>query len=89
MEFCSFCYNARIADDDTLNDSNDMSSRTIGESASDFRIMFTSGAGKPVRIEFDFYSHLFARWQTAAFYNPKFCPECGRRLNEYNNSLKG
>jgi hypothetical protein len=43
--------------------------------------MFNSGMGKPCEIEFrNWYN---GRWHAVGYYYPKFCPECGRELNEY------
>ena len=88
---CPFCYNAHVwakehkVEEDYfdrgLNDNNDGSSCSIGKSSNEFSIMFNSGMGKPCEIEFrNWYSGL---WHTVGYYYPKFCPECGRKLDEY------
>jgi hypothetical protein len=45
--------------------------------------MISSGYGEPVRMEIDhWYEHL-REWRTVGKYYPKYCPECGRKLDEY------
>lgn len=86
---CSMCLNARL--DDELTDNNDFSSSTIEYNKSNnFRMMLSSGAGKPLRIEAELWSSSVKRWITVGQYYPKFCPECGRKITEYRrqSSLK-
>lgn len=47
-------------------------------------MMLRSGSGQPVSILFEEWSDSFG-WSVVAKYQPKYCPECGRRLNEYDN----
>ena len=94
--FCKYCFNCRVyrpqSEEEyyfnTLCDENDFSSCGVdGNSVSDERrIMITSGYGKPVRIEVDEWSEQCQRWITTLQYFPKFCPECGRRLDEYEKT---
>ena len=88
---CHFCYNAHVWAkelkteenyfDEGLDDNNDGSSCSIGKSRDEFSIMFNSGMGKPCEIEFrNWFS---GQWHTIGYYYPKFCPECGRPLDEY------
>lgn len=76
---CHMCIDARI--DDELNDNNDFSTFTIGYNKSGYRIMLESGSGKPVRLSFEIWNG--KRWTTACTYTPHFCPNCGRKLSEY------
>lgn len=76
---CFYCNNARI--NHHLTDENDYSSLSIGEACPNFRIMFTSGSGKPPRIEFETWNN--DHWSTVGVYYPKHCPYCGREINEY------
>jgi hypothetical protein len=68
--------------DEGLHDDNDGSSSGIGRSANGFSIMFNSGMGKPCEVEFREWGE-DNMWHTVGFYYPKFCPECGRKLDEY------
>ena len=79
---CGKCFNARMELDDNLTDDNDMSSFSIGKSQDGFRMMYTSGDGKPPRIEVQQW-HEKAGWRNIAIYYPKYCPECGREITEY------
>ena len=88
---CHFCYNAHVwakepkTEEDyfneELNDSNDSGSSTIGLSCTPHQIYINSGAGMATNIEFcEWYNN---SWHTVGIYYPKFCPECGRPLDEY------
>lgn len=89
---CHFCYNAHVwakepkTEDDYfsngLDDTNDGSSCSIGRSTSNFSIMFNAGMGRPCEIEFRKWCD-DNLWHTIGYYYPKFCPECGRKLDEY------
>ena len=91
--YCKFCFNARIYEpteeemmnpfNTELTDENDSSSCGVGFSSTNVRFMITSGHGEPVRIEIDRWSDTLREWTTVGKYYPKYCPECGRRLNEY------
>lgn len=98
MDICKYCFNARVEAELTpdsyepiLTDVNDLSIHVIGDSADGNRIAFVSGAGKPIRLEIETLCSPVAytpdncekRWVTVGRYFPKFCPECGRKLDEY------
>ena len=78
---CCFCDNACI--NSKLTDENDYSSTCIGKCVKGYRFMLSSGYGKPVRIELEYFNDNFQRWLTYGYYFPKYCPECGRKLDEY------
>ena len=80
MTLCRFCLNARV--DDELTDDNDFSSFSVGSSANNYRIMISFGGGKPGRLEVDQWAG--NHWFTVARYYPKYCPECGRKLDDYD-----
>lgn len=92
--YCKHCFNARVyepTDEERMNpfateltDDNDSSSISIGKSSMGTRFMISSGHGEPVRIELDKFLELRQEWVTVGQYYPKYCPECGRRLNEYD-----
>ena len=92
---CKYCFNARVykpTDEKLmdpfsteLTDENDSSSCSVGTSYNNTRLMITSGHGEPVRIEIDKFFEDYQEWHTVGRYYPKYCPECGRRLDEYEN----
>lgn len=78
---CYMCDNARVNDE--LTDSCDLSYFHIGESSKGFRTMIASGDGKPVRILFEALSDKDRIWHVVGVYYPSYCPNCGRKLTEY------
>ena len=92
-KYCKYCFNARIYEPteeeillgNVLDDNNDSSSHVVGEkNMRPYRsIMINSGNGEPLNIEFLEWASTRERWETVGLYHPKFCPECGRRLDEY------
>lgn len=83
---CRKCYNARF--DDELTDENDFGSYTVGQSEKNYRMIYSSGHGKPPRIEFDSWSEECKRWLTVGVYFPGYCPECGREITEYDDKKR-
>ena len=81
-EPCYMCDNARLNHE--LEDYNDFSSSTIGSFSHDCRIMLSSGSGKPLRIEIARWNDKAQQWVDIGIYYPKFCPECGREIREYD-----
>lgn len=88
FNFCKFCFDCTCDPDGGLTPENDFSSITIGKSVEGHRVMFSSGWGKPPRIEVDVWSEEMKRWITVSSYTPNFCPNCGRKLNEYEREEK-
>lgn len=94
--YCKYCFNARVykpTDEELvdpfateLTDENDSSSCSVGTSYNNTRLMITSGHGEPVRIEIDKFFEDYQEWHTVGKYYPKHCPECGRRLDEYEKT---
>ena len=92
-EYCKFCFNARIyvpSEEELLDpfsteltDENDSSSCGVGCASPNYRFMVSSGHGKPVRIEVERWSREVGWWMPVGKYYPKYCPECGRKLDEY------
>ena len=95
--YCKYCFNARVYEpteeelldpfSSILTDENDFSSRSIGYCDKENRIMVSTGNGEPVRIEVERWIPQRSEWGIVGKYYPKFCPECGRKLNEYNNNF--
>ena len=95
--YCKYCFNARVykpTEEELmdpfateLTDENDSSSCGVGFSSTNVRFMISSGYGEPVRIEIDRWSDTLREWHTVGKYYPKYCPECGRRLDEYDNKV--
>ena len=95
--YCKFCFNARIykpTDEERmdpysteLTDENDFSSCSVGHCFSrNRRFMIDSGHGHPVKIVFEEWTEKMPEWHRVGVYYPKYCPECGRRLDEYEVS---
>lgn len=84
QEPCDMCLNARVAGDGVLNDENDFSAISIGTSKEGCSMYINSGNGEPVNIEVLQWNNKSGRNVTIARYFPKFCPNCGRKLDEYN-----
>ena len=95
---CHFCYNAYVWAkephdeedyfDEGLNDDNDGSSCSIGRCAIGFDMMFNSGMSKACNIEVRKWHEGYG-WAPIGYYYPKFCPECGRPLDEYQIDERG
>lgn len=83
---CCMCLNARVVDG--LTDHNDFSSIGIGKSCKGYSMFINAGNGVPVNIEVMAWNEKVQRNVTVAKYFPKYCPNCGRLLNEYQ-ILKG
>ena len=96
MSYCKYCFNARIYKpteeemmdpfNTELTDENDSSSCGVGHCSKDTRFMITSGYGAPLRIEVDRWNDSVKEWHTVGRYYPKYCPECGRLLDEYDDN---
>lgn len=92
-KYCRFCFNSRIYEEteddwcsDPLTDENDSRSISVGCWVQNIRMMISSGYGKPTRIECDEWFDNGQGWVTTARYYPKYCPECGRKIDEYERS---
>jgi hypothetical protein len=97
MNYCKFCFNAYVhvqlleeenSDEECLDDTNDFSSATIGSSDRHIQMYINSGHGAALSIETCKWGE-DNRWHTVALYYPKYCPECGRKLDEYLVDSRG
>lgn len=80
IKCCDMCYNAKV---NGCADEDDLSYAFVGNADKGYNIVIGSGGGKPVRIEFDVYDKDSKRMAAVGTYFPKFCPNCGRPLTEY------
>ena len=80
---CQMCFNARVDDSGELTDDNDLSYLSVGSVDEGYRIMIRSGDGKPVSIIFEATNKDRNEMKVVGRYQPKFCPNCGRPLTEY------
>lgn len=83
---CFMCDNARINDE--LTDENDYSSYPVGSSMDGYRMMLSSGFGRPLSVEMEEFHDKYG-WRIVGTYWPKYCPNCGRLILDYirENSL--
>lgn len=77
---CKFCNN--VATDSELTENNDLSYTSLGVCEDGYCIFFKTGDGRPTEILFEDRKNLKTLTRCAAYYIPKFCPECGRELTE-------
>lgn len=87
MKPCYMCNNARI--DEDLEDYNDYSCISIGSVDRYYRFMLCSGWAKPLRIELEHWNNNTMRWSLIGIYYPKYCPNCGRKIEEYEHEGTG
>lgn len=92
MDYCNFCFNAYVqpvdlACDIYLDDTNDFHSATVGFSDKHIQLYINSGSGEALNLEVCELRD--NRWYTVSKYYPKFCPECGRKLDEYIIETRG
>lgn len=79
---CGYCDSAKVNPE--LSDDNDYSAMCIGKCYDGYRLMLCSGWGRPTRIEVEKWDN--DEWRRIGEYLPKYCPECGREIFEYNQS---
>lgn len=80
---CQMCLNARVDESGELTDDNDLSYTSVGSVDDGYRIMIRSGDGRPVSIIFEAANNDRNEMKVVGRYQPKFCPNCGRPLIEY------
>ena len=85
---CRFCENNRTNPEWELDEEQVSYAMTIGRFERGYRIMFNKVPNQPLCIEFDYWREDFkpSQYQLVGYYYPKFCPECGRKIDEYDRS---
>lgn len=85
---CRFCENNRTNPEWELDEEQVSYAMTIGRFERGHRIMFNKVPNQPLCIEFDYWREDFkpSQYQLVGYYYPKFCPECGRKIDEYDRS---
>lgn len=82
IEPCYMCNNARV--DDELTDYNDLSYIGVGKGIPQTNMYVRAGNRKPVAIIVSQFNKETCRVEDIAIYEPNYCPNCGRRLYEYD-----
>ena len=85
---CRFCENHRVNHDLDLTEEQDFYAMSAGKFESGYRIMFHKQPYRPLCIDFERWREDLKtpQWQLVGYYYPKFCPECGRKIDEYDRS---
>lgn len=79
MMACRMCDNAHTNPE--LHSDNDLSYISIGRGDNSHRMFIRSGDDRPTEILFEeLYDN--AGWELVGYYQPKYCPNCGRELME-------
>jgi hypothetical protein len=84
---CRFCANNRVDPDlAELDEAQCSYAMTRGLTEKGFRIMLNKDPYKPLEITFDYWREDLKppQWIQVGGYYPKFCPECGRKIDEYD-----
>jgi hypothetical protein len=85
---CRFCANNRTNPEWELDEEQVSYAMTRGKFEKGFRIMLSKNHYQPLCIEFDHWRDDLRtpQYQLVGYYYPKFCPECGRKIDEYDRS---
>lgn len=81
LQPCHMCMSA--ANTEGLTEDNDLSYFSIGDTLKDYRILIGSGDGKAPRILFEQKGS--KGMDLVGIYYPKYCPNCGRKITEYQD----
>ena len=85
---CRFCENNRTNPEWELDEEQCCYAMTIGMTEKGYRIMLNKDPYKPLEITFDKWRDDLRpkQWIQVGGYFPKHCPECGRKIDEYDRS---
>jgi hypothetical protein len=85
---CKFCANNRTNPEWELDEEQVFYAMTVGAFEKGHRIMFNKAPYKPLEITFDWWRDDWKtpQYQQVGSYFPKYCPECGRKIDEYDRS---
>ena len=85
---CRFCANNRTNPEWELEEEQVSYAMTVGKFEKGHRIMLNKDPYRPLEIEFSQWNENLKtpQWQVVGYYYPKFCPECGRKIDEYDRS---
>ena len=85
---CKFCSNNRTNPEWELDEEQVSYAMTIGTSEKGYRVMYNKVPYRPLEITFDVWREDLnpSQWLQVAGYFPKYCPECGRKIEEYDRS---
>ena len=61
---------------------------TVGRTEKGIRMMLNKNPREPLMIEVSSWNDKINpnQWQLVGYYYPKYCPECGRKIDEYDRS---
>lgn len=85
---CKFCANNRTNPEWELEEDQVFYAMSVGKSENSTRIMFVKNPNEPLMLEVSRWNDKInpQQWQPVGYYYPKFCPECGRKIDEYDRS---
>lgn len=83
MKYCKFCCNATVEPE--LDSDNDLSYMGVGKTAENCSMHIRSGNGQSTVLLISQYDKELQENINIGVYRMKYCPECGRRLNENEN----
>lgn len=75
---CYLCEDATTNEE--LTEENDLAYFIIGRAIGQYRISYRVSSKSGHFIQFEKISHIPGIWETKAYYEPNFCPNCGRKL---------
>lgn len=85
---CRFCANNRTNPEWELDEDQVFYAISAGRSENGTRLMFVKNPNEPLVLEVSRWNDKInpQQWQPVGYYYPKFCPECGRKIDEYDRS---